>query len=59
MNCDISLKQQIELIIIDQVDLSEVANNIESIRRKLKERGWYCQNNLKTLRLYGGLNIRE
>ena len=27
--------------------------------KKLKEREWYWQNNLKTLRQYGGLNIRE
>ena len=48
-----------EVIIIKQVDLNEVANNTESICQKLKERSWYWQNNLKTRRQYGGLVIRE
>ena len=58
-NYDNSLKQQIEVIIIEQVDVSGITNDVEAIRRKLKEREWYWQNNLKTLRQYGGLNIRE
>ena len=53
------LKEQIEVIIIEKVDVSEVGTDIESIRKKLKEREWYWQNNLKTLRQYGGLNFRE
>ena len=46
-------------MIIEKVDVSEVGTDIESIRKKLKEREWYWQNNLKTLTQYGGLNIRE
>ena len=33
--------------IIEKVDVSEVGTDIESIRKKLKEREWYWQNNLK------------
>ena len=54
-----SLKSQIEVIIVEKVDISKVGADIESIRKKLKEREWYWQNNLKTLRQYGGLNVRE
>ena len=35
---DNSLKEQIEVIIIEKVDVSEVGTDIESIRKKLKER---------------------
>ena len=59
MKYDTSLSKQIEVIIIEEVDLTEVGTDIESIRKKLKEREWYWQNNLKTLRQYGGLNVRE
>ena len=55
-NC---LKQQIEVIIIEQVDLTGVDGSVESIRKRLKDREWFWQNNLKTLRQYGGLNVRE
>ena len=58
-NYDTSLKSQIEVIIVEKVDISKVGADIESIRKKLKEREWYWQNNLKTLRQYGGLNVRE
>ena len=56
---DNSLKEKIEVIIIEKVDVSKVGADIESIRKKLKERECNWQNNLKTLRQYGGLNIRE
>ena len=56
---DKSLSSQIEVIIIEEVNLSGVESNTESIRKKLKEREWYWQNNLKTFRQYGGLNVRE
>ena len=59
MKYDTSLSKQIEVIIIEEVDLTEVGTDIESIRKKLKEREWYWQNNLNTLRQYGGLNVRE
>ena len=56
---DNSLKENIGVIIVEKVDVSEVGTDIESVKKKLKEREWYWQNNLKTLRQYGGLNIRE
>ena len=55
----ILIKQIIIFLILEKVDVSEVGTDIESIRKKLKEREWYWQNNLKTLRQYGGLNVRE
>ena len=54
-----SLCTQIEVIIIEKFNLSGVGTDTESIRKKLKEREWYWQNNLKTFRQYGGLNVRE
>ena len=42
---DNSLKEQIEVIIIEKVDVSEVGTDIKSITKKLKERKWYWQNN--------------
>ena len=38
---DNSRKEQIEVIMIEKVDVSEVGTDIESIRKKLKEREWY------------------
>ena len=55
-NC---LKQQIEVINVEQVDLTGVGSSIESIRLNLKEREWFWQNNLKTTRQFGRLNVRE
>ena len=59
MKYDTSLSKQIEVTIIEEVDLTDVGTDIDSIRKKLKEREWYWQNNLKTLRQYGGFNVRE
>ena len=59
MKYDTSLSKQIEVIIIEEVDLTDVGTDIDSIRKKLKEREWNWQNNLNTLRQYGGLNVRE
>ena len=59
VNYDNSLKKQTEVIIIEHVDVSGVAPDSKSRLKKCKEREWYWQNNLKTLRQYGGLNIRE
>ena len=47
------------MIIIEQVDVSDVGNDTKSRLQRCKEREWYWQNNLKTLRHYGGLNVRE
>ena len=58
-NYDMSLKQHIEVIIIEHVDVSGVSSDSKSRLKKCKEREWYWQNNLKTHRQYGGLNIRE
>ena len=40
---DNSRKEQIEVIIIEKVDVSEVGTDIKSIIKKLKE--WFWQNN--------------
>ena len=54
-----TLMKQIEVIIIEQVDVSKVKNDGQSRLRECKRREWYWQNQLKTLRQYGGMNIRE
>ena len=41
MKYDTSLSKQIEVIIFEEVDLTEVGTDIDSIRKKLKEREWY------------------
>ena len=56
---DKSLKEHVEVIIVEHVDVSDVGSDSKSRLRKCKEREWYWQNNLKTLRQYGGLNVRE
>ena len=58
-NYDECLKSQIEVIIVEKVDVSEVSSDTKSRLKKCKEREWFWQNNLKTLRQYGGLNVRE
>ena len=47
---DLVITTYIKVIIIEEVYLTEVGSDIESIRNKLKEREWYWQNNLNTLR---------
>ena len=60
LNYDNSLKSQIEVIIIEKVDMTGIdLADTDLVRRRLKEREWFWQNNLKTLRQYGGLNVRE
>ena len=54
-----SLKDHIEVIIIEQVDVSKVPKDSKSQLKECKRREWYWQNQLKTLRQYGGMNIRE
>ena len=53
------LKHQIEIIIIEQVDVSKVSDDPKSRLDECKKREWYWQNQLKTLKQYGGLNVRE
>ena len=60
LNYDNSLKSQIEVIIIEKVDMTGIdLADTDLVRKRLKEREWFWQNNLKTLRQYGGLNVRE
>ena len=40
-NYDKSLCKQIEVLIIEEVDLTGVGNDIESLRKRLKEREWF------------------
>ena len=58
-NYDLSLKDQIEVIIIEQVNVTGIGQDTQSRLRKCKEREWFWQNNLKTLQQYGGMNVRE
>ena len=56
---DSSLKDQLEVIIIEKVDVSKVGKDTKSRLKECKKREWYWQNQLKTLRQYGGMNVRE
>ena len=48
-----SLKDHIEVIMIEQVDVSKVAQDSKSRLKECKRREWYWRNQLKTLRQYG------
>ena len=54
-----SLSTEIEVILIEQVDVSGVEDDPQSRLRECKKREWFWQNQLKTLRQYGGMNVRE
>ena len=54
-----SLSKQLEVIIVEQVDVSKVAGDPKSRLDECKRREWYWQNQLKTLKQYGGMNVRE
>ena len=56
---DDSLKKQLEIIIIEKVDVSNVLQDTKSKLKECKKREWYWQNQLKTLKQYGGMNVRE
>ena len=44
---------------MEQVDVSGVDDDPKSRLDECKKREWYWQNQLKTLKQYGGMNIRE
>ena len=54
-----SLSNQLEVIIVEQVDVLGVDDDPKSRLDECKKREWYWQNQLKTLKQYGGMNIRE
>ena len=54
-----TLKSQLEVVIIEQVNVSNINDNSKSRLKECKGREWYWMNQLKTLRQYGGMNIRE
>ena len=56
---DSTLKGQLEVIILEKVDVSKVGKDTQSRLKECKKREWYWQNQLKTLRQYGGMNVRE
>ena len=57
---DKSLSTHLEVILIEKVEISADIQHCAKERLKVcKRREWYWQNQLKTLRKYGGLNIRE
>ncbi len=44
---------------MEQVDVSGVPNDPKSRLKECKKREWFWQNQLKTLKQYGGMNVRE
>ena len=54
-----SLKEHLEVIILEQVDVSHVEHDPLIRLKEIKKREWYWQNQLKTLKQYGSLNVRE
>ena len=58
-NYDSSLSSQIEVIIIEKVNVSNPNASAQERLKEIKSREWYWQNQLKTLRQYGGMNVRE
>ena len=54
-----SLSTEIEVIIIEQVDVSGVEDDPQIRLRECKKREWFWQNQLKTLKQYGGMNVRQ
>ena len=54
-----SLSEQLDVIIVEQVDVSGVPDDPQSRLNECKKREWFWQNQLKTLRQYGGMNVRE
>ena len=48
-----SLSTEIEIILIEEIDGHHKRLNA------CKKREWFWQNQLKTLRQYGGMNVRE
>ena len=56
---DLCLKEQLEVFVVEHVDVSQVGPDTKSRMKKCKEREWFWQNQLKTMRDYGGMNVRE
>ncbi len=54
-----SLSDNIEVILVEQVDTSQIAQDPLSRLSACKKREWFWQNQLKTLKQFGGLNVRE
>ena len=57
--CTDSLSNHLEAIIAEQVDVSGVDDDPKSRVDEYKKKEWYWQNQLKTLKQHGGMNIRE
>ena len=56
---DDSLKKQLEVIILEKVDVTNILQDTKSRLKECKRREWYWMNQLKTLKQYGGMNVRE
>ena len=54
---DDCLKDQIEIILLEAVDLTDIS--AENKLQKCEEREKFWQDRLRTLRIYGGMNVRE
>ena len=56
---DKCLSSQLEVVLIEKVAVSDPSADTQERLRECKKREWYWQNQLKTLRQYGGMNVRE
>ena len=55
---DISLSKHVKVTLVEKVDVEPTASR-EQKEKKCEEREGYWQTQLKTLRAYGGLNVRD
>ena len=58
-NFNVELSEQLEVIIIDQVDFPDNCNDTIDKRAFLEQREGFWQTQLRTLRRYGGLNVKD
>ena len=54
-----SLSTEIEVIIIEQVDMSGVEDDPQIRLRECTKKEWFWQNQLNALKQYGGMNVRQ
>lgn len=57
-----SLSENVEISIVEQVDVSKVAQDLRSTNFRFslcKKQQYFWQNQLKTLQYFGGISVRE
>ena len=57
-NYDVSLKNHLQIIAVEKVDISNIPNTTYDRLKACEIREEYWKNKLKTLKVYGGLNTR-